>query len=124
MVSAHADGRSTARRCVWSGRLSGHTPPLLWRRMVTLYYRRIKEGMVIARILVVNDTQEILELFDDLLTEEGYEVILSSFAIQDLDEIDRIKPHLIILDYIFGTEKQGWQMLQKLKMRRSTNTIP
>lgn len=77
-----------------------------------------------ARILVVNDTQEILELFDELLTEEGYEVVLYSFAIQDLDEIDRIKPDLIILDYIFGTEKQGWQLLQKLKMRRSTNTIP
>ncbi len=77
-----------------------------------------------TRILVVNDTQEILELFEDLLTEEGYEVVLYSYAVQDMDEIERVKPGLIILDYIFGTEKLGWQMLQKLKMRRSTNTIP
>jgi DNA-binding response OmpR family regulator len=39
-------------------------------------------------------------------------------------EIERIQPDLIILDYVFGGERAGWQMLQKLKMRRSTATIP
>ncbi len=77
-----------------------------------------------ARIMVVNDTQEILELFEDLLTSEGYEVILYSFAIRDLDEVERHKPDLIVLDYIFGGERQGWELLQKLKMRRSTAAIP
>jgi DNA-binding response OmpR family regulator len=81
--------------------------------------------MVMAvRILVINDTQEILELFDDLLSEEGYEVVLYSQAIQDTTEIERIKPDLIIVDYIFGGERTGWQMVQKLRMRRSTAKIP
>ena len=39
-------------------------------------------------------------------------------------EIEQLHPDLIILDYIFGTEKTGWQMLQKLKMTRQTATIP
>lgn len=77
-----------------------------------------------ARILVVNDTQEILDLFRLLLEEEGYEVILYSYAIMDMREVERVAPDLIILDYIFGTEKTGWQMLQKLKMTRATATIP
>ena len=77
-----------------------------------------------TRILVVNDTQEILDAFHALLTDEGYEAILYSFAIMDMREIERVKPDLIILDYIFGGERTGWQMLQKLKMRRSTATIP
>ena len=77
-----------------------------------------------ARILVINDNQEILELFDDLLRGEGYEPILYSQAFSDLDEVEKVKPDLIILDYIFGGEKAGWQMLQKLKMRRSTANIP
>lgn len=76
------------------------------------------------RILVINDTPEILELFEDLLTGEGYEVVLYSFATHDTDEIVRHHPDLIILDYIFGGEKQGWQLLQKLKMRRETAKIP
>jgi DNA-binding response OmpR family regulator len=77
-----------------------------------------------TRILVINDTQEILELFDELLSEEGYEVVLYSQAIQDMAEIERIKPDLIIVDYIFGGEKSGWQMVQKLRMRRTTAKIP
>lgn len=76
------------------------------------------------RIMVINDTQEILEMFRDLLEHVGYEVILYSYAINDMDEVLRQKPDLIILDYIFGAERTGWQMLQKLKMRRDTATIP
>jgi len=77
-----------------------------------------------ARILVVNDTQEILDLFRLLLEEEGYEVTLYSYAILDMRVIEQIAPDLIILDYIFGYEKSGWQMLQKLKMTRATASIP
>ncbi len=77
-----------------------------------------------ARILVMNDTQEILELFRLLLEQEGYEVILSSFPLQKVAEIEQIKPDIIILDFLFGDKKLGWQMLQLLKMQRSTATIP
>lgn len=77
-----------------------------------------------ARILVVNDTQEILELFRLLLEEEGYEVVLAGFPIQQVDEVERINPDLIILDFVFGDQKTGWQMLQMLKMKRSTASIP
>lgn len=76
------------------------------------------------RVLVVNDTQEILEAFRELLEDEGYEVVLYSYAIMDMREVERIRPDLIILDYIFGGEKTGWQMLQTLKMHRSTETLP
>ncbi|HLI90579.1 MAG TPA: response regulator [Ktedonobacteraceae bacterium] len=77
-----------------------------------------------ARILVVNDTQEILELFRLLLEDEGYEVMLSSFPIQKVTEIEQMHPDLIILDFVFGDQKSGWQMLQMLKMWNSTASIP
>ena len=77
-----------------------------------------------ARILVVNDTQEILELFRMILEGEGYEVILSGFPIQQISDVEEIDPDLIILDFVFGDQKMGWQMLQMLKMQRSTETIP
>ena len=77
------------------------------------------------RILVVNDTQEILELFRMLLEEEeGYDVVLSGFPIQQVKDIEHIKPDLIILDLVLGDEKTGMQMLQMLKMQRSTASIP
>jgi len=77
-----------------------------------------------TRIMVINDTQEILDMFRAILEEEGYEVILYSFAILDMNEYERVKPDLIILDLVFGSEKSGWQMLQKLKMNRPTANIP
>ncbi len=75
-------------------------------------------------IMIINDTIEILELFREILTEEGYEVSLYSYSIQDVGEVERLKPDLIILDYIIGGEAVGWQTLQKLKMKRSTARIP
>ena len=77
-----------------------------------------------ARIMVINDTQEILELFRDLLTQEGYEVSLYSYGIHDMAEVERVAPDLIIIDYLIGDERTGWQMLQKLKMTRATLAIP
>lgn len=77
-----------------------------------------------AHILVVNDTQEILELFRLMLEDEGYEVTLLSYAPNELAEVERIKPDLIILDLIFGAERLGMQLLDKLKMKRETARIP
>ncbi len=64
-------------------------------------------------ILVINDTQEILDLFREILEEEGYRVSLYSYAFRDLDEIKQGSPDLIILDFIIGGEDYGWQLLQK-----------
>jgi DNA-binding response OmpR family regulator len=83
-----------------------------------------KRKIMTTRIMVVNDTQEILELFREILTDEGYEVFLYSYGIQDLAEVERINPDLIILDHMIGGEPVGWQMLQKLKLRRATASIP
>ena len=77
-----------------------------------------------ACIMVINDTQEILELFREILTDEGYKVDLYSYGIHDIEEVRRVKPDLIILDYLIGGEQNGWQTLQKLKMTRDTAKIP
>ncbi len=76
------------------------------------------------RVLVINDTPEILAAFKDILEFEGYVPLLYSYAITNIDEVEQLKPDLIILDYIFGGAKTGWQTLQLLKMRRSTAQIP
>ena len=77
------------------------------------------------RVLVVNDTQEILELFDAILSAMGLETILMSYAPRELDRIRQVAPDLIILDFLMGDrEPLGWQLLQKLKMDRGTDAIP
>src|SRR3954451_11409544 len=75
--------------------------------------------------MVINDTEEILELFRQILHEEaGYDVILSSFEPQMLEHIKAENPDLVISDHVFGEEKIGWQFIQKLKMARETANVP
>jgi DNA-binding response OmpR family regulator len=75
-------------------------------------------------ILVINDTQEILDLFREILEDEGYRVSLYSSGFNDIHQIVELAPDLVILDLLIGGESQGWQMLQKMKMSRETATIP
>lgn len=77
-------------------------------------------------IMVFNDTQEILALFKEILTEEGYEVSLHSYSNRDLEQVKKVKPDLIISDHPPSSEmeKQAWQFLQKLRMTRDTENIP
>jgi len=75
--------------------------------------------------MVINDTEEILELFRQILHEEaGYDVILSSFEPQMLEHIKAENPDLVISDHVFGEEKVGWQFVQKMKMDRETANVP
>jgi len=77
------------------------------------------------RIMVINDTMEILELFRDILVSEGYEVTLHAYGAQEVDDVRRVKPDLIISDYPpLDRELQGWQFVQKVKMSRDTASIP
>jgi CheY-like chemotaxis protein len=77
------------------------------------------------RVLVVNDTQEILELFQDILEPMGFEVVLMSYAPREIDRVREVSPDLIVLDFLMGDrELLGWQLLQKLKMDRRTDSIP
>jgi CheY-like chemotaxis protein len=79
------------------------------------------------RILVINDTKEILELFRDILGEAGmgHEVTLMSYAPDELTRIVEEKPDLVIVDFVIGDrELLGWQLLQKMRMHPATAEIP
>ncbi|HET8524637.1 MAG TPA: response regulator [Thermomicrobiales bacterium] len=75
-------------------------------------------------ILVINDAQEILDLFKDLLEEAGYQVSLYSYSIHDLEQIKAINPDLVILDLLMGGEQTGWQMLEKIRLDPETAKLP
>jgi DNA-binding response OmpR family regulator len=75
-------------------------------------------------ILVINDSPALLDLYRGLLVGEGYRVSLAAITIVDPTEISRIAPDLIVLDFMFGEEHHGLELLQKLRMDRTTAPIP
>jgi DNA-binding response OmpR family regulator len=81
-----------------------------------------------AHILVLNDVAEILDLFEAILSEEGYRVSRGTMIPGALSEsfrhVKEIKPDLLIADFLFGHDPLGWQLVQMLKMDADTAKLP
>ncbi|HEU4324227.1 MAG TPA: response regulator [Roseiflexaceae bacterium] len=76
-------------------------------------------------ILVFNDTQVILDLFVEILTDAGYRVTARTYGTQDLTAVEEHLPDLVIADYPpVDREERGWQLVQMLRMSRTTEHIP
>lgn len=45
-------------------------------------------------------------------------------AYEEVSDVERLHPDLIILDFKMGYHNAGWALLQKLKMYRPTKDIP
>jgi len=75
-------------------------------------------------ILVVNDTQEILDLMQELLEEEGYRVT-TSLALLDIAKVRAISPDIIVQDLLFeGTQELGWKFLTLVRLDPELARIP
>lgn len=75
-------------------------------------------------VLVVDDTEEILHLFRDIIEGMGHRITAWSYSPDDLAEVVRVKPDLVIADVTIGQEKLGWQLVQKMRMSPTTEMIP
>jgi CheY-like chemotaxis protein len=76
-------------------------------------------------IMVIDNSEDILHLFDLLLTGAGYRVSLHfAYNKRDLQEIKRLMPDLIISDLDLNDQTAGWQFLETLKMDQQTQNIP
>jgi CheY-like chemotaxis protein len=86
----------------------------------------VTKGKRDKHVLVVNDTEEIIELFREIIEGMGHRMSALSFAPDDLSHITKEQPDLVILDLVFttSTEGQGWQLLQKLRMTKDTENLP
>lgn len=80
------------------------------------------------RVLVVNDDPAILDVFRELLEEEGFDPILETLRTGSLQALyDRIvaeRPDVVVLDFLILGEQLGWQFLQLLKMQPVSARVP
>jgi two-component system response regulator BaeR len=84
-----------------------------------------REDKMAKHILVVDDVEDILQLFNEILhNEEGYDVTLTIPKPGIIEWIKEHKPDLVILDLMFWGEDLGWQLIQELEMDRATAKIP
>jgi CheY-like chemotaxis protein len=75
-------------------------------------------------VLVVNDTEEIIELFRDIIEGMGHRISATTFAPEELAEVKKAKPDIVIVDLMMDGEARGWQLVQKMRMSPDTAEIP
>jgi type II secretory ATPase GspE/PulE/Tfp pilus assembly ATPase PilB-like protein/CheY-like chemotaxis protein len=74
-------------------------------------------------VLLVEDEDQLRRVMKDLLEREGYAVAEARDGVQALDQVDRVAPDIIVLDLnLPGID--GYSVLQQLRSRPATRTIP
>ncbi len=74
-------------------------------------------------IMIVDDTPDNLALLSDTLSEAGYRVLVATDGLSALEQINYLKPDIILLDVMMpGID--GFETCQRLKSNPSTHAIP
>lgn len=78
---------------------------------------------IMKKILFIEDESALQKTFDEILRQEGYEVISALDGETGLREAESEKPDLILLDLILP-KINGFDVLKKLKEKEETREIP
>lgn len=82
-----------------------------------------KGNKAVPRILIVDDVEANRFILRDVITDMGYQPVLTENGIQAFKMVQHIKPQLIILD-IAMPELDGYEVCQKMKENPDTREIP
>ena len=75
-------------------------------------------------ILVIDDDDAVLQVYREVLEDEGYRLSLRVRPPLGTAEVRQLQPDLILLDLIFGFADTGWHFLRLLKEDATTAGIP
>ena len=76
------------------------------------------------RLLVIDDEETLLFLYQLILEPEGYDIRLASSGVPQVMDIDHFSPDVIILDYHIGGSGRNVPLWQQLKASPSTSAVP
>lgn len=75
-----------------------------------------------AKILVIDDDPEILNIIQLVLTQDGHQIVTSTNG-KILNELPTMQPNLIMLDEVLCNEK-GSDLCRQIKSNPETSGIP
>lgn len=82
------------------------------------------ETRAAPHVVVINDEQDMLSLFRDLLEGEGYQVSTLTYPTAEISDLLVLAPDLVVVDMLFGGEDRGWQFVQRLRLDRQAARVP
>ncbi len=90
------------------------------------FFQLIRCIRLMKRILIINASPELLRVLSTSIENEGYETMMRTYTmIEDMHEVQKLKPDLIVLDILAGGSYNiGWKILERLKQAGATQPIP
>jgi len=76
-----------------------------------------------SKILIVDDTIDIVELLLKRFNAEGYETVAAHDGEEGLQKVKEFRPDLIVLD-VMMPKLDGFQVLERLRMQEETKFVP
>ena len=76
------------------------------------------------RILVIDDDEALLELYQAILEDAGYEVSLSPTVFADVSDVEQLHPDLLLLDVKISQAEDGLTQLEQLRSYPPTRSLP
>jgi two-component system response regulator VicR len=74
------------------------------------------------KIILIQDDKQILDIMDQVLTEEGFNVIPSLTA-EPIEKIGRLHPDAVIVDEYIRGNKKGTEVIEELKSDPTTEEV-
>jgi two-component system response regulator VicR len=76
-----------------------------------------------AKIMVVDDEPDVVDLIKLVLESDGYTVITAYSGKESLEKLDKETPDLILLD-IMMPQMDGWEVFRRIRADERTANIP
>jgi four helix bundle protein len=76
-----------------------------------------------ATVLVIDDDEDVTQLLDTQLSDEGHDVIIAHQGDDGLNKAMQLRPDLIMLD-VFLPDSTGFQICSQLRKNTTTQSIP
>ncbi len=84
---------------------------------------RARSDVDVQKVVIINGSNEILELIESVLDPGHYEVVFVESDDHPYAQIRRLQPHIVIL-CVRIEDLDGFQVLTMLKLDEETRTIP
>jgi DNA-binding response OmpR family regulator len=75
-------------------------------------------------VVVIDDEPSLLQLYQDVLVDEGYRVTLLERLAEDPSEVLRLVPSLIVLDLVYRGDPIGLPFLYRLRADPVGSNVP
>jgi DNA-binding NtrC family response regulator len=75
-------------------------------------------------IMVIDDSKEILLLFEQVLQDAGYEVVLDAYTRELYTHLRNSRPDLVIVDCSLNNAVLGMELINKMRLDSETATTP